>query len=166
VQSNDKYLIEQCLAVRNEEIIVKTIKRLSPVDALEFFRIAVGMLQSSPSRADVLLVWIRAILLHHTAYLTNSAAAKTTMGFLYQTIEARLASHQALLSLSGRLDLVLANASQHADGEAGQEAPLVALQVGLDGELEEQDAFAIDEVVDNGELMAGTDSEDDDELDY
>lgn len=166
VQSNDKYLIEQCLAVRNEEIIVKTIKRLSPVDALEFFRIAVGMLQSSPSRADVLLVWIRAILLHHTAYLTNSAAAKETMGFLHQTIEARLASHQALLSLSGRLDLVLANASQHADGEAGQEAPLVALQVGLDGELEEQDAFAIDEVVDNGELMAGTDSEDDDELDY
>lgn len=162
VQSNDTYLIEQCLAVRSEEIIVKTIKRLSPVDALGFFQIAVGKLRSTPSRAEVLLVWIRAILLHHTAYLTSSSTARETMSFLYQTIEARLASHQALLSLSGRLDLILANAAQRMDEEPLQEAPLVALHVGSDGELEEEDAFAIDEVANEGESL-GSEGEDEDE---
>jgi len=151
LQSGDKVLLERCLAVRNDTVITKTVKRLAPSDAAIFLRVAVQRLQSAPARGEQLATWIRAVLLHHTAYLSGVAGAQGTLGYLYQLIEARLASYQPLLALSGRLDLVLANARRAAgtqddddDGDAypGATGPLVTVEVGSDGGIEVEDAFA------------------------
>ena len=151
LQSGDKILLERCLAVRNDSIITKTVKRLAPTDAAIFLRIAVQRLQSAPARGEQLATWIRAVLLHQTAYLSGVAGAQGTLGYLYQLIEARLASYQPLLALSGRLDLVLANAHRAAgtqddddddDAYPGSAGPLVTIEVGSDGGVEVEDAFA------------------------
>ena len=144
LQSGDKVLLERCLAVRNDDVINKTIKRLAPVDAAAFLRAAVQRLQSAPARGEQLATWIRSVLLHHTAYLCGVAGTQGTLGYLYQLIEARLASYQSLLALSGRLDLVLANARRAHGGDGGDEyapgvaGPLVTIDVGVDVE----DAYA------------------------
>ncbi len=151
LQSGDKVLLERCLAVRNDAVITKTVKRLAPTDAAVFLRLAVQRLQSAPARGEQLATWIRAVLLHHTAYLSGVAGAQGTLGYLYQLIEARLASYQPLLALSGRLDLVLANARRAAgtqddddddDAYPGASGPLVTIEVGSDGGVEVEDAFA------------------------
>ncbi len=83
-------------------------------------------------------VGIADTLLHHRANL--------------QTIEARLANHRALLSLSGRLDLLLsqmprqtaartAAAQQEDDEEEAAAGPRV-LYVESDSEVEVEDPFA------------------------
>jgi len=151
LQSGDKVLLERCLAVRNDTVITKTVKRLAPTDAAVFLRVAVQRLQSAPARGEQLATWIRAVLLHHTAYLSGVSGAQGTLGYLYQLIEARLASYQPLLALSGRLDLVLANARRAAgtqddddddDAYPGATGPLVTVEVGSDGGVEVEDAFA------------------------
>ena len=149
LQSGDKVLLERCLAVRSEEIITKTVRRLSPMDAAAFLQAAVQRLQSAPSRGEQLATWIRAVLLYHTAYLSGVAGSQGTLGYLYQLIEARLASYQPLLALSGRLDLVLANAKRASGGAddddddiPGTGGPLVTVEVGSDGGVEVEDAFA------------------------
>ena len=50
------------------------------------------------------------------------ASVQSTLSYLYQLIEARLASYQPLLSLAGRLDVVLA----HAQAAAGASADAAA----------------------------------------
>lgn len=148
LQSGDRTLLERCLSVRKEDIINKTVRRLAPADAAAFLHAVVQRLQSAPARGDQLAAWIRAVLLHHTAYLSGVAGAQGTLGYLYQLIEARLASYQPLLALSGRLDLVLANAKRSVggadDGEEGglDAGPLVTVEVGSDGAIEVEDAFA------------------------
>jgi U3 small nucleolar RNA-associated protein 5 len=165
LQSGDKVLLERCLAVRNDTVITKTVKRLAPTDATLFLRVAVQRLQSAPARGEQLATWIRAVLLHHTAYLSGVAGAQGTLGYLYQLIEARLASYQPLLALSGRLDLVLANARRASgaqddedddDAYPGATGPLVTVEVGSDGGVEVEDAFAD---------VGLSDDDDDDSLD-
>jgi U3 small nucleolar RNA-associated protein 5 len=166
LQSGDKVLLERCLTVRNDAVITKTVKRLAPTDAAIFLRVAVQRLQSAPARGEQLATWIRAVLLHHTAYLSGVAGAQGTLGYLYQLIEARLASYQPLLALSGRLDLVLANARRAAgtqddddddDAYPGATGPLVTIEVGSDGGVEVEDAFA--------DVGLSDDDDDDDSLD-
>lgn len=172
LQSGDKVLLERCLDVRNEDIITKTVRRLAPADAAAFLQAAVQRLQSAPTRGDQLATWIRAVLLYHTAYLSGVSGSKGTLGYLYQLIETRLASYQPLLALSGRLDLVLANAKRAAGGTGGDDddipgtgGPLVTVEVGSDGGVEVEDAFAAGGLSDSedslGEYSEEEDSEDD-----
>jgi hypothetical protein len=61
-------------------------------------------------------------------------------------VEARLSSYQPLLSLSGRLDVVIAGARRAVgQGEGatgvGSAGPLVTFEVQSDGEVEVEDAF-------------------------
>lgn len=156
LRSGDRALLERCLAVRKEEVVNNTVKRLAPADAAAFLRAAVARLQSSPARGEQLAAWVRAVVLHHAAFLAGGGGGAGVLGHLYQLIEARLASYQPLLALSGRLDLVLAH-SKKAGADAGSggaaNGPLVTLHVGRGGEVDVEDAFA----------AAGLDSEDEDE---
>jgi U3 small nucleolar RNA-associated protein 5 len=117
LRSSDKALLERCLAVGRERVVVNTVKRLVPMDAALLLRAAVERLQSKPKRGAQLAAWIQAVLLHHTAYLMAAPAAAPLMSSLYQIIEARLSTQRQLLSLTGRLDLLLAQ--RGPDGAAG-----------------------------------------------
>ncbi len=160
LRSGDRALLERCVGVSDARVVNNTVRRLLPADAAAFLRAAVERLQSKPARGGQLSAWIRAVLVHHTAYLMSSPGVQGVLTSLYQTIESRLAMQRTLLSLSGRLDLLMVQARARAaagaggaaaEEEGGEEGPLAVFQEpSSDGEVEVEDPFA-----------AGADSEDD-----
>jgi len=69
LRSEDKALLERCLAVGAPDVIANTVARLQPPDAAALLRAGVGRLQSRPRRARQLAAWLQALVLAHTAYL-------------------------------------------------------------------------------------------------
>jgi U3 small nucleolar RNA-associated protein 5 len=126
LRSSDKALLERCLAVTNERVVNNTVKRLLPLDAALLLRAGVERLQSRPSRGQQLAVWLQAVLLHHTAYLMSAPGAAPVMSCLFQIIEARLAMQRQLLSLAGRLDLLLAQPGAQRHQAAQEDAETAA----------------------------------------
>lgn len=135
LRSDDKSLLERCLAVRKERVIGATTRAITGADAALLLRALVARLGASPLRGATLAAWTRATLRAHAGALAATPGAAGTLGALGQQIEMRLAGHQQLLSLAGRLDLVLA---QMAGGEgkngtrAAEQAP-VRVDLGQDG---------------------------------
>jgi U3 small nucleolar RNA-associated protein 5 len=121
LRSGDRALLEQCLGVANERVVANSVKRLVPLDAALLLRAAVERLQSRPARGQQMAGWIHAVLLHHTAYLMAAPGAAPVMSSLYSIIEARLSVQRQLLSLAGRLELLLAQAGGQQGGSAGAE---------------------------------------------
>lgn len=65
-------------------------------------------LQAKPTRANIIVSWLRACFLHHAAVLASSPDLIPTLTPLYQSINTRLATHQQLVTLQGKLDLLMA----------------------------------------------------------
>ncbi len=68
LRSEDKALLERCLAVSAAGVIANTVARLQPLDALALLTAGVARLQSRPRRAQQLVPWLQALLLPHAAY--------------------------------------------------------------------------------------------------
>ncbi|KAI8470283.1 MAG: hypothetical protein J3K34DRAFT_521515 [Monoraphidium minutum] len=172
LRSGDRGLLERCLGLSDARVVRNSVRRLVPMDAAALLRACVERLQSRPARGQQLAGWIRAVLLHHTAYLMAAPGAQPVLTSLYQTIEARLSMQRAVVSLAGRLDLLLAqSAAPDDDGgpPGGAAAPRVVYEESGSedggGEVEVEDAFAPrglgsdeDEDSDGG----GSDDEDED----
>jgi U3 small nucleolar RNA-associated protein 5 len=130
LRSSDRALLERCLSVGRERVITNSVKRLVPMDAALLLKAAVERLQTKPSRGQQLAAWIQAVLLHHTAYLMSAPAAAPLMSSLYQIIEARLAMQRQMLSLAGRLELLLAQRGPEGPaGGAAAAAPVAQVRV-------------------------------------
>jgi U3 small nucleolar RNA-associated protein 5 len=129
LRSGDRALLEQCLGVANERVVANSVKRLVPLDAALLLRAAVERLQSRPARGQQMAGWIHAVLLHHTAYLMAAPGAAPVLSSLYSIIEARLSVQRQLLSLAGRLELLLAQAGGQQGGSAGAEEVAAGPQV-------------------------------------
>ena len=84
LRSGDKALLERCLGVSNDRIINNSVRRLVPADAALLLREAVARLQSKPARGQQLAGWVRAVLVHHTAYLMAAPGVQPVMTSLYQ----------------------------------------------------------------------------------
>jgi len=118
LRSSDRALLERCLSVGRERVIVNSVRRLVPMDAALLLKAAVERLQTKPSRGQQLAAWIQAVLLHHTAYLMSAPAAAPLMSSLWQIIEARLSMQRQLLALAGRLELLLAQRGPDTTADA------------------------------------------------
>uniref|UniRef100_A0A383W0U0 Small-subunit processome Utp12 domain-containing protein n=1 Tax=Tetradesmus obliquus TaxID=3088 RepID=A0A383W0U0_TETOB len=161
LRSGDRALLEQCLGVANERVITNSVKRLVPLDAALLLRAAVERLQSRPVRGQQMAGWIHAVLLHHTAYLMAAPGAAPVMSSLYSIIEARLSVQRQLLSLAGRLELLLAQAGGQAGAAAAAAAGAEeAATTGPQVVYQESDSEAEVEVVD---AAGGYDDDEDDE---
>lgn len=71
-------------------------------------------LEKRPQRAADLAPWVRAVLEHHAAYLMSQPSLPQRLSGLYQLATRRVATLPRLLSLSGRLDLMLAQIAKHS----------------------------------------------------
>jgi U3 small nucleolar RNA-associated protein 5 len=116
--SSDAALLERVLSVSNRKVAANTVARLRPEQALAFLAAAVARLQASPARGARLAHWIRETLAAHAGYLTAAPGAGPLLSALYGVLDARLALYRPLLSLSGRLDLLLA-AQRRVQGASG-----------------------------------------------
>ncbi|KAK9833465.1 hypothetical protein WJX81_007454 [Elliptochloris bilobata] len=150
LRAGDQALLEKCLAVGGDAVISKSVRGLRPPDAGALLAAAVARLQAKASRGAQLAAWIRAVLLHHTAYLMAAPGVQPALAALYQVIEARVALQRPLASLAGRLDLLVAHmpmpgAAPAKDADIG--APMVVYNE-ADEDVPVEDPFAGGEAID------------------
>ncbi len=72
LRADDRQLLEKCFAISNDKVVKSTVQQLAPQDVARLLQVAVQRLQSSPKRGRQIATWLRAILLHHTAYLMSA----------------------------------------------------------------------------------------------
>lgn len=146
IMNEDKALLEKCLSVRNIKTVSKTARFLQVADAAKLLKVLVQKLQAAPKRGEQLTTWIRAILVHHAGYFAGTGACNETIAYLYQIVDTRLASYQSLVSLSGRLDLVVSTARYASQPEYAQDGvstgPILAMNIDDEGDIEVEDALA------------------------
>lgn len=84
LRSGDRALLERCLGLSDARVVRNSVRRLLPMDAAALLRACVERLQSRPARGQQLAAWIRAVLLHHTAYLMAAPGVQPVLTSLYQ----------------------------------------------------------------------------------
>ncbi|KAI5059090.1 hypothetical protein GOP47_0025409 [Adiantum capillus-veneris] len=155
LESYDKALLKQCLSVTDNKIIVKTVQMLNPSVAAKFLQMSVDNLDLRTGRALVLVPWIKAVLLYHASYIMSSPSIQPILSSLYQVIDSRLTVFRPLLSLSGRLDLIMAQVAR-AETTQQQEVAAAVVYEESDDEGEVEDVMNTDSAED-----ASDDSEED-----
>ena len=106
LQSSDKQLLEQCLNIRQEQVISNTIKQLRSDQVGKLVPLLVERINSSSTRAMQISCWIRHVVRHHLTYIISAPSIKGHLSVLYQHLEERQSSYNALLGLQGRLELL------------------------------------------------------------
>ncbi|CAH0475915.1 unnamed protein product [Peronospora belbahrii] len=134
LQARDNALLEYCLRLRDAKIVGRTVARVSASRVLSLLEVIVRKLERSPTRFSRLCPWLRAVLLHHTAYLVSQPDLVSGLSALYQLLETRLQVHEQMQKLSGRLALVLGqihvNTSANNDQEDDENRAVVVYNEG------------------------------------
>ncbi|KAE9034295.1 hypothetical protein PR001_g7845 [Phytophthora rubi] len=121
LQARDNALLEYCLRTRDAKIVARTVARVSASRVLVLLEVIVRKLERSPNRFARLCPWLRAVLLHHTAYLVAQPDLVPSLSALYQLLETRLQVHEQMQKLAGRLTLVLGQIHVNTAATNGQE---------------------------------------------
>lgn len=137
LQSNDTAQLELCLSVNDDKVIEETVARLPAPKVVSFLTKVIAKLEAKPSRGQGLAKWIRAVLVQHTAHLMSVPGLVSKLSGLHQMIEARLSVFDRLCRLSGRLDIVLSQLTQHTSrtkAVLGKGPKVVSAEDVVDGE--------------------------------
>ncbi|KZS93251.1 NUC189-domain-containing protein [Sistotremastrum niveocremeum HHB9708] len=119
LHSSDSRLLESCLQHSDPTVIQNTVIRLPPQLAVPLLSACVERLGRGPragkgggggasaQRGTVLVAWVKAVLVVHSGHLMTMPDLVARLASLHSTLTTRLTLQDRLLSLSGRLDLVL-----------------------------------------------------------
>ncbi|KAI0063200.1 NUC189-domain-containing protein [Artomyces pyxidatus] len=121
LHSSDTRLLESCLTHTDAALILNTVRRLPPQLAVPLLNACVERLGrgkragtgngrgggAGSQRATGLLRWIKTVLVIHSAHLMTMPDLVARLSALHATLTTRLTLQESLLSLSGRLDMVL-----------------------------------------------------------
>jgi U3 small nucleolar RNA-associated protein 5 len=129
LHSNDTALLSTCLAHSDPAVIRSSVTRLNGPLAVKLLEHCVdrmgrggkrstGALGSARTRG--IIEWVRATLIAHTGYLMSLPKLVHRLSALHSTLSSRLASHERLLALNGRLELVLGQIEMRAAYTAQQ----------------------------------------------
>ncbi|RLN97248.1 hypothetical protein BBJ28_00010384 [Nothophytophthora sp. Chile5] len=117
LQARDNALLEYCLRTRDAKVVARTVARVPAARVLALLEVVVRKLERAPARCARLCPWLRAVLLHHTAYLVAQPDLVPSLSALYQLLETRLQVHAQLQKLAGRLSLVLGQIHDNDDND-------------------------------------------------
>lgn len=129
LHSNDSSILSTCLAHSDPAVIRSSVTRLNGPLAVKLLEHCVdrmgrggkrstGALGSARTRG--IIEWVRATLIAHTGYLMSLPKLVHRLSALHSTLSSRLASHERLLALNGRLELVLGQIEMRAAYTAQQ----------------------------------------------
>jgi U3 small nucleolar RNA-associated protein 5 len=164
--AEDRALIERCLSVADPDVVRNTVARLQPHSAIQLLRAALDRMRSKPSRGEQLARWMRTVLLHHAGHCATSASARRAVAELRSVADAHAAMQPSLLSLLGRLDLLLharRSRGRRGRGEGGRPGDGGGRPGGDGGEDVPGDAAFVstyDEAEDDAELVEDADDDD------
>ncbi|TIA75905.1 hypothetical protein E3P91_00210 [Wallemia ichthyophaga] len=182
LNSNDKNLLESCLSQTDLNIIRNSVNRLPSQLAIPLLHQCTTRLakpgRAGPKRAKSLLEWSKAVLTIHTAYLLSVPQITQKLLGLHSALSQRINSHEQLMSLSGRLDVVLSQIAlqrsiqqERRSAEQGNQKSNNAVTY-VEGDSDEEDNIEYDNddgqgiedvELGNGENDSDQDSEEDDE---
>ncbi|KZV89746.1 WD40 repeat-like protein [Exidia glandulosa HHB12029] len=120
LHAGDSQLLDTVLRHGGDQRIVQaTVRRLPPQLAVPFLISVTERLArrkqdaaaASAQRGLSLLNWVRAVLVSHSAHLLTMPDLVARLAALHGTLTTRAAMHERLLTLNGRLELVLAQAA-------------------------------------------------------
>ncbi|KAF9222080.1 NUC189-domain-containing protein [Gyrodon lividus] len=122
LHSSDSRLLEACLAHSETALIRNTVTRLPPQLAIPLLLACVERLGrgaraanmkggggggASSQRGMVLITWVKTTLTVHSGHLMTMPDLVARLAGLHATLTSRLALQDSLLSLTGKLDMVL-----------------------------------------------------------
>ncbi|EGG06248.1 uncharacterized protein MELLADRAFT_71984 [Melampsora larici-populina 98AG31] len=128
LNSSDHQLLETCLIQSNKQLISNTIQRIPTGlvhHLIEHLIIGLnkkrggageGSTVSSVRRTRTLIEWVRQLLLVHMSYLITIPELVSKLTILHSSLQKRLNLHTKLLSLNGRLDLILNQIERNKSG--------------------------------------------------
>ncbi|KAF9473183.1 NUC189-domain-containing protein [Pholiota conissans] len=128
LHSSDSRLLEMCLAHSDPVLIRNTVRGLPSQLALPLITACVDRLGrgaragnmkgggggTSSQRGSGLLLWLKTVLAVHTGHLLTIPDLVARLSGLHSALTNRLSLHDCLLSLSGRLDMVLSQVELRA----------------------------------------------------
>ncbi|KAF9258591.1 NUC189-domain-containing protein [Marasmius fiardii PR-910] len=197
LHSSDSKLLETCLAHSDAALIRNTVRRLPPQLAVPLLAACVERLGrgarggnmkgggggASSQRGTSLITWVKVVLSVHSGHMMTMPDLVARLSGLHSTLTSRLALQESLLSLSGRLDMVLSQIEMRRS--AGPSAYAMRKQPNtqkeekrryVEGESEEEDARmdvevevesdeegSIEDVELGGDSEESEESEDDDD---
>ncbi|KAF7306498.1 Utp12 domain-containing protein [Mycena indigotica] len=174
LHSSDTRLLETCLAHSDQTLIRNTIRRLPPQLAVPLVSACVERLGrgaraanmkgggggASSQRGTTLIVWVKTVLAVHSGHLMTMPDLVARLAGLHATLSSRLALQENLLSLSGRLDMVLAQIEMRSSVAPAPLAPRKGAQSSgknltryVEGESgdEEEEQMDVEVEVDSGD---------------
>ncbi|OQR86987.1 hypothetical protein ACHHYP_09655 [Achlya hypogyna] len=160
LKSKDNALLENCLRVHDIKVIDETCRRLSATKVFAFIVLLVEKFEKRPTRGATLCVWIKYLLLNHTAYLMTVPNVVEQLTGLYQSLDSRLKVFPQLHKLNGRLNLVLGQIAGRAATAAINDTPEVTFN---EEEEDREDDDEEEENDDDDEEDADDDEEDDED---
>lgn len=116
LHSGDHSLLTSCLVHSDPVLIRTTVRRISGPLAVRLLEACVERLNRGgvkskgalgSGRARGIVEWIHQTLTFHTAYLMSLPNLVARLSQLHHSLAARLASHERLLALKGRMELVM-----------------------------------------------------------
>lgn len=135
-------MLEYCIQNTNEALVQSTIERLptsaiivkhfycgvNPVDS--FVQNLLDALVPRIDRHFAAWIWLRLLLAHHAAYfLSCTSGIDAALAALHSALQSRLANHQPMLRLLGRLELLEAQRTMaHTTGESNETKPEIVFQ--------------------------------------
>ncbi|KAJ7275542.1 WD40-repeat-containing domain protein [Mycena haematopus] len=142
LHSSDTKLLETCLAHSDQTLIRNTIRRLPPQLAVPLITACVERLGrgaragnmkgsgggASSQRGTTLIMWVKTVLTVHSGHLMTMPDLVARLSGLHATLSSRLALQDTLLSLSGRLDMVLSQIEMRSSTAPATLAPRKAAQ--------------------------------------
>ncbi|TKY86827.1 hypothetical protein EX895_004468 [Sporisorium graminicola] len=125
LHSGDASLLTSCLNHNDAILIRNTVRKISGPLAVKLLEECVNRLNGvgghhvskgsmGSQKARGLMEWVRATLLNHMGYLMSLPNLVNRLSGLHATLTTRLATHERLLSLNGRLELVLSQIEARA----------------------------------------------------
>lgn len=177
LKSREEKLLHELCQVVDRKVVEATVMDLSGMEAFAWLQECGLLLQKHPSKAKHLSEWMKHVLVHHCSFFMAHQSLRAELQPLHKALDDRVQSHQSLLRLSGKLDMLLASvnkgsksltdkratdrkmkakenagkvAGKKAGGEDNTKEPLVTFK---DGEAEDDDEDDEEE-----------DSDDDDEI--
>ncbi|KAJ3807996.1 WD40-repeat-containing domain protein [Lentinula aff. lateritia] len=201
LHSSDSRLMETCLTHSDTTLIRNTVRRLPPQLAVPLITACVERLGrgaragnmkgggggASSQRGTGLLIWVKTVLSVHGGHLMTMPDLVARLSGLHSTLTSRLTLQDSLLSLSGRLDVVLSQIemrsstapapialksgkpssvartvekTHYVEGESEDEDPRMDVEVEVDSGNEDAD---IEDIELGGSSQGESEEEDDDD---
>uniref|UniRef100_A0A8C9R7M9 WD repeat domain 43 n=1 Tax=Scleropages formosus TaxID=113540 RepID=A0A8C9R7M9_SCLFO len=106
LESSDNNILNKILQIRKDVLIKKTVARLPDTAVLPL--VEERRRKMHPVSAAVLMVrWLKAVLIHHTSYLSTLQDPDSSLRLLYHMIESRMKMFHRLTRLYGKLYLLI-----------------------------------------------------------